>query len=126
MKLQSFDHLMRTDSLEKTLMLGNIEGKRRRGQQDEVVRQHHRLSAHEFEQTPGDSAQQSSLACCSPWGCRVRLNLVREQQKMKSSPENSPVSCRTHSRWTDQHREADGSASREVWGIRKVPLDLMR
>ena len=33
LKLQSFDHLMRTDSLEKTLMLGNIEGKRRRGQQ---------------------------------------------------------------------------------------------
>ena len=34
MKLQYFDHLMwRTDSLEKTLMLGKIEGKRRRGQQ---------------------------------------------------------------------------------------------
>ena len=94
--------------------------------EDAVVRQHHRLSAHEFEQTPGDSAGQSSLACCSPWGCRVRLNLVMEQQKMKSSPENSPVSCSTHSRWTDKHREADGSASREIWGIRKVPLDLMR
>ena len=34
LKLQSFDHLMRkTNSLEKTLMLGKIEGKRRRGQQ---------------------------------------------------------------------------------------------
>jgi len=34
LKLQYFDHLMqRTDSLEKTLMLGKIEGKRRRGQQ---------------------------------------------------------------------------------------------
>ena len=34
LKLQSFGHLMRrTDSLEKTLMLGKIEGKRRRGQQ---------------------------------------------------------------------------------------------
>ena len=33
-KLQYFEHLMRrADSLEKTLMLGNIEGKRRRGQQ---------------------------------------------------------------------------------------------
>ena len=32
LKLQHFDHLMRqTDSLEKTLMLGKIEGKRRRG-----------------------------------------------------------------------------------------------
>ena len=34
MKLQYFDHLMRrTDSLEKTLMLGKIEGRRRRGRQ---------------------------------------------------------------------------------------------
>ena len=34
LKLQYFDHLMgRADSLEKTLMLGNIEGRRRRGQQ---------------------------------------------------------------------------------------------
>ena len=33
-KLQYFDHLMRrTDSLEKTLMLGKIEGRKRRGQQ---------------------------------------------------------------------------------------------
>ena len=34
LKLQYFDHLMwRTDSLEKTLMLGKVEGRRRRGQQ---------------------------------------------------------------------------------------------
>ena len=34
LKLQYFSHLMRrTDSLEKTLMLGKIEGRRRRGQQ---------------------------------------------------------------------------------------------
>ena len=34
LKLQSFDHLMRkADSLEKTLVLGKIEGRRRRGQQ---------------------------------------------------------------------------------------------
>ena len=34
MKFQYFGHLMRrTDSLEKTLMLGKIEGRRRRGQQ---------------------------------------------------------------------------------------------
>ena len=34
LKLQYFDHLMqRTDSLEKTLMLGKIEGRRRRGRQ---------------------------------------------------------------------------------------------
>ena len=38
LKLQSFGHLMRrTDSLEKTLMLGKIEGRRRKGRQDEMV-----------------------------------------------------------------------------------------
>jgi len=38
LKLQYFGHLMlRTDSLEKTLMLGKIEGRRRRGQQVEMV-----------------------------------------------------------------------------------------
>ena len=36
--LQSFGHLMRrTNSLEKTLMLGKIEGRSRKGQQDEMV-----------------------------------------------------------------------------------------
>ena len=69
LKLQYFGHLMqRADSLEKTLMLGNIEG-RRRGRQkteDEMVGWHHRLHGHESEQTPGDSKGQGSLACCSP------------------------------------------------------------
>ena len=51
LKLQYFDHLMqRTDSLEKTLMLGKIEGRRRRGQQDETAGWHHQLDGHEFEQ----------------------------------------------------------------------------
>ena len=43
LKLQYFGHLKwRTDSFEKTLMLGKIEG-RRRGQQSEMVEWHHRL-----------------------------------------------------------------------------------
>ena len=38
LKFQYFGHLIkRADSLEKTLMLGKIEGRRRRGQQDEMV-----------------------------------------------------------------------------------------
>ena len=53
LKLQYFGHLMqRTDSLEKTLMLGKIEG-RRRGRQDEMVGWHHRLDRPEFEQALG-------------------------------------------------------------------------
>ena len=49
LKLQYFGHLMwRTDSLEKTLMLRKIEG-RRRGQQDEMAGWHHWLNGHESE-----------------------------------------------------------------------------
>ena len=50
LKLHYFGHLMqRTDSLEKILMLGKIEGRRRRGQEDEIVGWHHQLDGHEFE-----------------------------------------------------------------------------
>ena len=50
LKLQDFGHLIRrADSLEKTLMLGGIGGRRRRGRQDEMVGWHHRLDGHEFE-----------------------------------------------------------------------------
>ena len=55
--------MQRADSLEKTLMLGKIEGRRRRGrQEDEMVGWHHRLSGHECEQTRGDSEGQGSTA----------------------------------------------------------------
>ena len=33
-----------------------------------MVGWHHQLNGHEFEQTPGDSEGQGSLACCNPWG----------------------------------------------------------
>ena len=69
LKLQYFGHLMwRADSFEKTRMLGNIESRKRRGQQgDEMIGWDQRLNGHEFEQTLGDSEGQGSLACCSPW-----------------------------------------------------------
>ena len=53
LQLQYFGHLMRrTDSFEKTLMLGKIEGGRKGGRQEyEMVGWHHRLNGHEFEQT---------------------------------------------------------------------------
>ena len=42
LKLQYFGHLMRrVDSLEKTLMLGRIGGRSRRGRQDEMAGWHH-------------------------------------------------------------------------------------
>ena len=48
-----------------------------------MVGWHHRLNEHAFEQTLRDSKGQGSLACCSPWGCKVRHNLVTEQPFIK-------------------------------------------
>ena len=50
-KLQYFDHLMRrVDSLEKTLMLGEIGGQEEKGTtEDEMAGWHHRLDGREFE-----------------------------------------------------------------------------
>ena len=72
LKLQYFGHLMwRTDSLEKTLMLGKIEGRRRKGMTEgEMVGWHHWLDRHEFEQGLGVGVGQGSLAYCGPWGCK--------------------------------------------------------
>ena len=38
--------------------------------ENEMVRWHHQLNEHEFEQTPGDSEGQGSMVCHSPWGCK--------------------------------------------------------
>ena len=67
LKLQYFGHLMQTaNSLEKSLMVGKTESNRRGVAEDEMVRYHHLLNGHEFEQTPGDTGGQRSLARCSP------------------------------------------------------------
>ena len=67
LKLQYFGHLMpRANSLEKTLKLGRIEGRRRRGQQ-RMRWLDGKLNGDEFEQILGDSEGQGSLVCCSPW-----------------------------------------------------------
>ena len=41
-----------------------------------MVGWHHWLNGHEFEQVLGVGGGQGSLACCSPWGCRVGHDLV--------------------------------------------------
>ena len=70
LELQYFGHLMqRADSVEKTLMLGKTEGKRRRGR--ERMRWLDGITDSmeiKFEQTQGDGKGQASLECYSPWG----------------------------------------------------------
>ena len=64
-KLQYFGHLMRrVDSLEKTLMLGGIGGRRRRGQQrmrwlDGIT-----------DSMDVSLSEQGGLVCCDSWGCK--------------------------------------------------------
>ena len=61
-----------------------------RAAEDEMIRQNHQLSGHKFEQTPGDSEGQGSLACCSPWGLKEldmteRLNHNNAETKQEGT-----------------------------------------
>ena len=47
---------------------GKDWGQEKGATEDEMVGWHNWLNGHEFEQIPGDSGGQGSLACCSPWG----------------------------------------------------------
>ena len=114
LKHQYFGHLesgQRADSLEKTLMLGQIEHKKG-VTENEVVGWHHWLSGHEFEQNQGDGEGQGS---CSPWGHKesdMTRRLNSNNQTVRSatgSMADSPArwrlgSCRnTH--WKDSEEQ---------------------
>ena len=60
--------MQRTDSSEKTLMLGKIEGRRRGGQQRMRWLDGITFNGHEFEQALGVGDRQGSLVCRSTWG----------------------------------------------------------
>ena len=68
-KLKYFGHLVqKANLLEKTLMLGKTEGKRRRSWQR--MRWLDSITNSMDMNVRRDSEGQGSLACCSPWGCK--------------------------------------------------------
>ena len=57
----------------------------------EMLGWHHQISEHELGQTPGDSEEQGSLECCSPWG-RKELDTteqLKNNNKMRKYTEGS-------------------------------------
>ena len=89
--------------------------------EDEMVGRHHRLHGREFEQTLGNSEGQGSLACCSPWRCRVRDNLATEQRHGLYKTGTDELICKAGIEmqmwrmgiWT-QGREGKGGMSWEI------------
>ena len=90
LKLQYFGHLMQTvDSLEKSPMLGKIEGRKRRGRQR--MRWLDGISEAmdvKLEQTLRDGDGQGGLACCSPWG-RKELDVTERLDNSQDATGNT-------------------------------------
>ena len=76
--------------------------------EDEMVVWHHWLDGHEFEQVLEVGDGQGSLACCSPWGCRIRHDWATElnwrKQKQTHTHREQTCGCQGGSgkgkRWT--------------------------
>ena len=83
LKLRYFGQLMqRAESLEKTLMLGKIEDRRRRGRQRmrwlNGITDLMDMSSNKLQE---DSEGQGSLACCRPWGHKESDMTEQQQQQ---------------------------------------------
>ena len=102
LKLQYFGHLMpRVDSLEKTLMLGRIGGRRRRERQRTMARWHQWPDGREFEWTLAVGDGQGGLACCDSWGHKEsdmteRLNWTDTNPYLISHSPYLPLTIRFH------------------------------
>ena len=77
----------------------------------------HPLNGHEFEQTPGDSKGQGSLACCSQWGHRE--SDMSERLNNNTTTTNNSMACKEHSLGVS----IDDSAARSVHRVNRQPQD---
>ena len=72
-----------------------------------MVGWHHQLNGHEFEQTPGESKGQGSLACCRPWGCKgwVTTERLNNNNNVDPDPSNQRLKSETSGKWEEQARK---------------------
>ena len=87
--------------------------------EDEMVGWHQRLNGHEFEQAPGDSEGQRSLACCSPWGCKELdmtywLNNNNNHQRHYTVHPSNPVHSSFPWECLGQHTESQWAGHRNA------------
>ena len=118
LKFQYFGHLMwRVNSLEKTLILGKTEGRRRRGQQRmrrlDSITDSMDMSLRKLRE---DSRGQRGLACCSPWGHKSRTGL--SNWMTTRSPFKGPAALTAL--WSASAAESYPARSCPSHGLREV------
>ena len=124
LKLQCFGHLMRrTDSLEKTLILGEIKVRRRRGQQRMRLLEASPTGRTWIWAISGSCDGQGSLSCCSPGG-RKELNTTEPNWKYYTHYVSGSLLKVGH---TAEHRQQSPhfSTFHSRWGVWREKLDKL-
>ena len=88
--------------------------------EDEMVRWHHQLNGHVFEQILGDSEGEGSLVCCSSWGCSQTWTTQQEQLRcldthkkpLSTTPELMLMKC-----LLERRGEGDWRLAKVQWPV---------